>query len=203
MSSPCAFGRRLLRRAAAPAGAVALALTLAACSSSTSSSGAGNSNFVGGNGDITMVKAGQRKPAPELSGKTVAGATTSLAAYKGKVVVVNIWGSWCAPCRAEAPNLAKVATAEAGKGVQFLGINTRDLDRSNAARFDKRFGITYPSLYDPYGKLILKFPKGSLNPQSLPATLVIDRQGRVAGRALAALTEDQLHKLIDPVAAEK
>ncbi|SEG65554.1 Thiol-disulfide isomerase or thioredoxin [Actinacidiphila yanglinensis] len=202
MSSPRALGRHLLRRAVAPAGAVALALTLAACSSS-SSSGTGNSNFVGGNGDITVVKSADRKPAPQLSGETVAGGTTSLAAYKGKVVVVNIWGSWCAPCRAEAPNLAKVAAADAGKGVQFLGINTRDLERSNAARFDKRFGITYPSLYDPYGKLILKFPKGSLNPQSLPATLVIDRQGKVAARALAALTEDQLHKLVDPIAAEK
>ncbi|WP_335978456.1 MULTISPECIES: TlpA family protein disulfide reductase [Streptomycetaceae] len=203
MSSPRAFGRHLLRRAAAPAGAVALALTLAACSSSSSSSSGGNANFVSGNGNITVVKAGQRKAAPALSGETVAGGKTSLAAYKGKVVVVNIWGSWCAPCRAEAPNLAKVSKAEAGKDVQFLGINTRDLNRSNAARFDKRFGITYPSLYDPYGKLILKFPKGSLNPQSLPATLVIDRQGRVAGRALAALTEDQLHKLVDPIAAEK
>jgi thiol-disulfide isomerase/thioredoxin len=180
-----------------------LALVLAACSASTSGSSTGSSNFVGGNGEITTVKAASRVAAPALSGTTVAGGKDSLAAYKGKVVVINIWGSWCAPCRAEAPNLAAVATAEASKGVQFLGINTRDLDVSNAQRFDEKFKITYPSLFDPYGKLILKFPAGSLNPQSLPATLVIDRQGRLAARALKALTEDELRQLIDPIAAEK
>ena len=158
---------------------------------------------MGGSGEITTVKAADRKDAPDLSGKTVAGGQASLASYKGKVVVINIWGSWCAPCRAEAPNLAAVSAADASKGVQFLGINTRDLTASNAARFDKRFGITYPSLFDPMGKLIQRFPRGSLNPQSLPATLVVDRQGRIAARALKALSADELHQLVDPIAAEK
>jgi len=204
MSSPRALRRRVLRSAAALAGVAALALTSAACTSSSSTTtNPDGSNFVNGDGGITVLKSAERKAAPELSGETVDGGRASLAAYKGKVVVVNVWGSWCAPCRAEAPNLAKVAAADAAKGVQFLGINTRDLERSNAARFDKRFGIPYPSLYDPYGKLILEFPKGSLNPQSLPATLVIDRQGRVAARALKALSEDDLNQLINPIAAEK
>jgi thiol-disulfide isomerase/thioredoxin len=203
MSSPRALPHHALRSVAALMGAAALAFTLAGCDSSSSSSSSGGANFVGGNGAVTVVKAAQRQAAPALSGKTVAGGQASLAAYKGKVVVINIWGSWCSPCRAEAPNLEKVAAADADKGVQFLGINTRDLDVSNAARFDKRFGITYPSFYDPYGKLILRFPKGSLNPQSLPATLVIDRQGRVAVRALKALSEDDLRQIVDPVAAEK
>jgi thiol-disulfide isomerase/thioredoxin len=203
MSSPRALRRRSFRSAAALVGAAALTLTLAACDSSSSSSSSGSSNFVGGTGAITVVKAADREAAPALSGKTVAGGQASLAAYKGKVVVINIWGSWCAPCRAEAPNLEKVSAADAAKGVQFLGINTRDLDVSNAARFDKRFGITYPSFYDPYGKLILRFPKGSLNPQSLPATLIVDRQGRVAVRALKALSVDDLNKIVDPIAAEK
>jgi thiol-disulfide isomerase/thioredoxin len=182
-----------------------LALAAAACSSSSGAGGgnADGANFIGGTGEITMVKAADRKPAPDISGKTVAGGQDSLAAYKGKVVVVNIWGSWCAPCRAEAPNLAAVAAADASKGVQFLGINTRDLDVSNAARFDRTFKIGYPSLFDPYGKLILRFPKGSLNPQSLPATLVIDRQGRVAARALKPLSESELHQIVDPIVAEK
>jgi thiol-disulfide isomerase/thioredoxin len=178
-------------------------MTVASCSTSSSAAGSGNSNFIGGSGEINIVDAADRKPAPDISGKTVTGGQDSLAAYKGKVVVVNIWGSWCAPCRAEAPNLAKVANADKSKGVQFLGINTRDLDVSNAERFDKRFDVPYPSLYDPYGKLILRFPKGSLNPQSLPATMVIDRQGRVAVRALKPLSEDDLHKIIDPIVAEK
>lgn len=191
----------MLRGAALLAGTAALALTAAACSSGSSSSG--SSNFVGGNGEITHVDAADRTPAPDLTGRTVSGGTTSLAAYKGKVVVINVWGSWCAPCRAEAPNLAKVAAADASKGVQFLGINTRDLDTAPPKQFEKRFGITYPSFYDPSGKLISDFPKGTLNPQSIPATLVIDRQGRIAGRALKALSEDELHELLDPVVAEK
>ena len=205
MSSPRAHRfavRRALRSATALAGAVAMAFMAAACSSSSSKQPDG-ANFVGGDGSITVVKADQRKPAPDLSGKTVDGGHADLSAYRGKVVVINIWGSWCAPCRAEAPNLAKVAAADTAKGVQFLGINTRDLDVSNAQRFDKRFGIPYPSLYDPYGKLILKFPRGNVNPQTLPATLVVDRQGRIAARALKALSEDELNELIDPIAAEK
>jgi thiol-disulfide isomerase/thioredoxin len=204
MSSPRALGRPALSRALAAAGAAALGLVLAACSSSSSSgTSTQGSNFVAGNGQITTVKPADRKAAPDISGQTVAGGHTSLSAYRGKVVVINIWGSWCAPCRAEAPNLVSVAAAEAPKGVQFLGINTRDLDRNNAVRFDRTFKVTYPSLFDPYGKQILRFPKGSLNPQSLPATIVVDRQGRVAARALTALSEEQLTKLVDPVAAEK
>lgn len=193
----------MIRSAAALVGAAALAATIASCSTGSSSSSSDNANFIGGSGEITVVKAADRKPAPDISGKTVAGDQDSLAAYKGKVVVVNIWGSWCSPCRAEAPNLAEVATADQAKGVQFLGINTRDLDVSNARSFDKRFKMPYPSLYDPYGKLILRFPRGSLNPQSLPATLVVDRQGRVAVRALKPLSVDELHQIIDPIAAEK
>jgi len=178
-------------------------LSAAACSSSSSSTSKDGANFVGGNGEIITVKPADRKDAPALSGKTVDGGTASLAAYKGKVVVINVWGSWCAPCRAEAPNLAEVAKADAAKGVQFLGINTRDTDAANAASFDKRFGITYPSFYDPYGKLILQFPKGTLNPQAIPSTLVVDRQGRVAARVLKALSTAELHQLIDPIVAEK
>ncbi|MBM9504910.1 TlpA family protein disulfide reductase [Actinacidiphila acididurans] len=202
MSPTRALRRRTFRSTAVLAGIAALASTLAACSS-TSHSSSGQSNFVSGTGEITTVSAADRKPAPDLSGKTVDGTQTSLAAYKGKVVVVNVWGSWCAPCRLEAPNLVKVAAADQAKGVQFLGINTRDLAAANARQFEKRFAVPYPSLYDPDGNLLLRFPKGSLNAQSIPATLVIDRQGRIAGRALKALSESELNQLIDPIAAEK
>jgi thiol-disulfide isomerase/thioredoxin len=203
MSPTRAPRRRAVRGAAALAATAALVLSAAACSSGSSSTSKGGSNFVGGNGEIITVKPADRKAAPELSGKTVDGGTASLASYKGKVVVINVWGSWCSPCRAEAPNLAQVAKADEAKGVQFLGINTRDLNTANPATFDRRFGIGYPSFYDPYGKLIAKFPDGTLNPQAIPSTLVVDRQGRIAARVLKALSVADLNQLIDPIAAEK
>ena len=194
MSPSCARRRHPLCGAAVLAGTAVLSLTAAACTSSSSGTDAV---------EVITVKPGDRKDAPALSGKTVDGGTASLDAYKGKVVVINVWGSWCAPCRAEAPNLAEVAKTDAANGVQFLGINTHDTDMANAASFDKRFGIPYPSFYDPYGKLILQFPKGTLNPQAIPSTLVIDRQGRVAARVLKAMSTAELHQLIDPIVAEK
>jgi thiol-disulfide isomerase/thioredoxin len=203
MSSPRAFRRRTFAGAAAAlAGTAALASTLAGCSSGSGSS-SDQSNFVSGSGGITLVKAADRKPAPDLSGRTVDGSQASLAAYRGKVVVVNVWGSWCAPCRAEAPNLVAVANADKAKGVQFLGINTRDLEAAPAAAFEKHFAVPYPSLYDRDGSLLLRFPKGSLNAQAIPSTLVIDRQGRIAARALRPLSEDDLHRMIDSVLAGK
>ncbi|MFF3564409.1 TlpA family protein disulfide reductase [Streptomyces sp. NPDC002574] len=205
MSSTRAPRRGLLRGAAALAGATAFALAATACSTSTASSnGTGNgSNYVGGTGEISTIAQGHRTAAPELSGKTVDGAQLSLADYKGKVVVVNVWGSWCPPCRAEAPHLAEVAKQTKAQGVEFVGINTRDLQTAQAKAFEKEFDIPFPSLYDPAGDLLLRFPKGSLNPQAIPSTLILDRQGKIAVRALKELSAGELHKALDPVVAEK
>ena len=133
----------------------------------------------------------------------VDGKPLELSDYKGKIVVLNVWGSWCAPCRAEAPNLAKVAKETEDKDVQFVGINTRDLDRANAKAFERNYGVEYPSFFDPSGKLILRFPKGSLSPQAIPSTLILDREGRIAVRALKELSEKELRSALDPLTAEK
>ncbi|WP_316742788.1 TlpA disulfide reductase family protein [Streptomyces sp. MK7] len=185
------------------AGAAALALALSACGSGGTSGGSGNTNFITGSDGIATVKKGDRKPAPDLSGRTIDGKQLDIASYKGKVVVLNVWGSWCAPCRAEAPNLVKVAKDTAGKGVQFVGINTRDTSTQPALAFEKRYGVPFPSLYDPSGKLMLRFKKGTLNPQLIPTTIVVDRDGNIAARALQALSEEKLRKMLDPVVAEK
>ena len=74
---------------------------------------------------------------------------------------------------------------------------------TDAPRFEKEFEVPYPSLYDSSGKLLLRFPKGSLNPQAIPSTLFIDRDGKIAARALKALTEDELRKTLEPLVAEK
>jgi thiol-disulfide isomerase/thioredoxin len=195
--------RVLSRASLLTAGTAVAALTLSACGSGGTSGGSGNTNFITGADGIATVHKGDRKPAPDLSGRTIDGKQLDVASYKGKVVVLNVWGSWCSPCRAEAPNLVKVAKETAGKGVQFIGINTRDTSTQPAIAFEKQYGVPYPSLYDPTGKLMLRFKKGTLNPQAVPSTLVLDREGRIAARSLAALSEDKLRSMIAPVLAEK
>ncbi|MDT3396105.1 TlpA disulfide reductase family protein [Streptomyces sp. B1866] len=189
------------RAAAATAVLAAAALALTACGGGVSGGG-GGTGFVRGKGGVDTVAPGKRKAAPRIEGETLQGKRLNLADYKGKVVVLNVWGSWCAPCRAEAENLVTVAKDTAAD-TRFVGINTRDYGKANATRFEKEFGVPYPSLYDPNGKLILRFPKGSLSPQGIPSTLVLDRRGRIAARSLAALSEDRLRGMLKPLIAEK
>ncbi|MEU6525078.1 TlpA disulfide reductase family protein [Streptomyces sp. NPDC046924] len=194
---------RVHRRAALTVGTAVAALLVSACGSGGASGGGGNTNFVTGTDGISTVAKGERTPAPDLSGETLEGEPLSVADYKGKVVVLNIWGSWCNPCRAEAKYFAKVSEEYADQGVQFVGINTRDSSAGSALAFEKDFGITYPSLYDPTGKLMLRFEKGTLNPQAIPSTLILDRDGKIASRSLTALSEERLLKMLEPVLAEK
>ncbi|MFE2421823.1 TlpA family protein disulfide reductase [Streptomyces hokutonensis] len=198
-----AASRARSRAVLSTAGVAVAALVLSACSSGGTSGGSGNTNFITGSDGIATVKKGDRQAAPDLSGKTIDGRTIDTADYKGKVVVVNVWGSWCSPCRAEADNLVQVAKATAGKGVQFVGLNTRDTSTEPAVAFEKKYAVPYPSLYDPTGKLMLRFKKGTLNPQAIPSTIVIDRDGKIAARALQALSEEKLREMLDPVIAEK
>ncbi|MFI9819781.1 TlpA family protein disulfide reductase [Streptomyces sp. NPDC052013] len=191
------------RRAALTAGAAVAALLVTACGSGGTSGGGGNTNFVTGTDGIATAAEGERAAAPELSGKTVDGKQLDVADYKGKVVVLNVWGSWCNPCRAEAKYFTKVANAYADKGVQFVGINTRDTNIRAAQAFEEDFDVPYPSLYDPTGKLMLRFEKGTLNPQAIPSTLILDRDGRIAARSLSPLSEERLLKMLKPVVAEK
>ncbi|KIQ62599.1 MULTISPECIES: TlpA family protein disulfide reductase [Kitasatospora] len=178
----------------------ATALALAGCGSS--GSGGGSAGFITGKGGIATVPAGHRVDAPDISGTGLDGTgTLKLSDYRGKVVVLNVWGSWCSPCRAEAKGLQASAEKYADQ-VQFLGINTRDTDPANAVAFEKNFGVTYPSIYDPDGTQILKFPKGSLPPQSIPTTIVIDKDGKLAARAMRAMSTEDLDKMIEPVLAE-
>lgn len=185
------------------AGAAAGVLALSGCGSGTQGASSGDTKFVPGTGEITQVKKPDRKPAPEISTSAVNGGKLKLSDFRGKVVVLNVWGSWCAPCRAEAPNLAKVARDTKDKDVQFLGINTRDLDKANARSYERSYGIDYPSFYDPSGKQILRFPSNSLSPQAIPSTVILDRHGKIAVRALKGLSEQELRNALDPVLSEQ
>jgi thiol-disulfide isomerase/thioredoxin len=186
------------RRAAATVlGAVLAAGVLAGCSS-TEVGGSGDQGFVSGTGAITTLAPADRQLPGTVSGTTVDGHRVSLSDYRGKVVVVNVWGSWCPPCRAEAPALAAAARSLAGKDVVFLGINSRDPERAGPRAFQRRYGTPYPSIYDPQGRTLLAF-HGTLAPNSIPSTVVIDRQGRVAASVIGSVTRTTLDDLVSDV----
>jgi peroxiredoxin len=187
--------RRLGALVAASAGAA----LLAACSNSTG--GAGNTGFVSSAvTGITAIAPSARVAAPSLSGTTLDGKKLSLTDYRGQVVVVNVWGSWCTPCRVESAALEETYQKYQAKGVSFLGINTRD-DNAAAQAFVSSAGITYPSLQDPNETLVLAF-KSILPPTTIPSSVVIDRSGRVAVRILGEVTEPQLVQALDKVLGE-
>jgi thiol-disulfide isomerase/thioredoxin len=147
-------------------------------------------NYIAGDGSITEVAIANRAPAIEFSGTDLDGKAISSADYAGKVLVVNFWYAGCAPCRAEAPDLAKVAAEVAGKDVAFLGVNVRD-GAETAKTFNTTFGITYPSVTDLDGKVQLAF-SSSVAPNAVPTTLVLDKQGRVAARVLGRLASPSI-----------
>lgn len=157
-------------------------------------------NYVSGDGAVTEVAAADRGDPVAMAGTTLDDQRLDLASLRGKVVVVNVWGSWCPPCRKEAPALKRASVALMGADVAFVGIDTRDSDAA-ARAFVENVGIAYPNLSDPDGVLLLAF-KGDLNPNAIPSTLVLDRQGRVAARVVGEVSEGTLRGLVEPLVAE-
>jgi peroxiredoxin len=174
------------------------AFLLAGCGSDPSETSAGDgAGFVGGDGSIVIIDPDDRVAGPALTGSTLNGADFALADYRGDIVVLNVWASWCAPCRAEAPELQEVWEEVETQGVQFIGLNTRD--SNTAARgFVDTMGLTFPSVEDTDGRLQLLFAD-SLPPQAIPSTLVIDREGQVAARALGKVSASTLRGMIEEV----
>jgi len=173
---------------------------LSACSNEVGSSG--DSGFVSGKGIITRLPVSDRKEPGQVAGETLDGEPISLDDYAGKTVVVNVWGSWCAPCRAEAPDLVAASEELADDDVEFLGINSRDLDRVAAQAFQRRFEVPYPSIYDQQGKTLLAF-RGTLSPNAIPSTVVIDEEGRVAASVIGEVTKATLVGLVEDVVSEE
>ncbi len=154
--------------------------------------------FVSGSGAVTIIAPDDRGEPVVLSGQKVGGGELDVVALRGKVVLLNVWGSWCPPCRKEAPALKLVADEYADKDVQFIGILVRD-DVASAKAFNRKVGITYPSIDDYSNRNGLGFAK-SLPAQAIPTTWIIDAQGRVAVRIVSdSLTASTLAGLIDDV----
>ncbi|MFF5566340.1 TlpA family protein disulfide reductase [Streptomyces sp. NPDC012623] len=141
---------------------------------------------------------GERPTAPDLTGKSLEGDGIRLSDHRGKVVLLNAWASWCGPCRAEAPELKKIQEKWGGRGVDVLGIDN-DHSRADALAFQKEFRLSYPSLHDPAKRQILRLPRGLVNAQSLPFTILIDRTGKVAAARMGMVTEEEMAGLITPL----
>lgn len=157
-------------------------------------------NFVGSSYESTLFEVGSRPQAPAVSGPTVTGSKLSVASYRGDVVVLNFWGSWCAPCRDEAPALGTLASELQPKGVRFVGIDLRDQPAA-AQAFMQSFRISYPSISDPGGGIALEF-RATDPPAAIPSTIIIDRTGRIAARIIGPVTYAALRSLLKPIIAE-
>lgn len=176
------------RRALLTTTAAAVATALAGCTGQTDDTRT----------ESGLIAAGKRKAAPKVSGELLEGGTFDLGTQKGHVVVVNFWASWCAPCRAEAADLEEVYQATKGSGVVFLGINIRDEKDKAIAFHDGR--ASYPSLFDPAGKISLAF--SDVPPSAIPSTLIIDREGRIAAITRRDIRKADLQPLVEQVVAE-
>jgi thiol-disulfide isomerase/thioredoxin len=142
-----------------------------------------------------MYPVGNRERAPALAGTGLDGGHVSLRTVShGDIVFVNVWASWCTPCRTESPLLARSAAALSARGVRFLGID--ETDPPAAARaFVRRTGATYPQLVDPDGRLLRTLRM--LPQRGIPSTLVVDRHGRIAGRVIGRITAADIRAVVD------
>lgn len=175
----------------------ALIIGLAGCSADPET----DTGFVSGDGSVTVLNPDAREVAPILVGQDLDGQEISTADFPGEILVLNVWASWCAPCRAEAPALEEVAEEFIDQGVQLIGLNTRD-SKASANNFVRKYQVSFPSIVDTDGRLQLQF-RETLPPQAIPSTIVIDQSGRVAARALGAIEASTLSAIIDQLLLEE
>lgn len=136
-----------------------------------------------------------------MSGRTLDGARLSTADLKARLLVVNVWASWCGPCEEEAPTLAAVDAEFRVRGVRFVGINVR-VDLASAREFNARFSIRYPSIVDKDGSIAAQL-RPWLPLQAIPGTLVIDRDGRVAASVIGKVRRSVLTATLGDLLAER
>lgn len=154
-------------------------------------------------GGIVSLAADKRPVAPVLVGSTLEGASYTTGSLAGKVVVVNFWASWCDPCKAEAATLEQVYQDTRSKGVQFVGVDFRNDQKAQAKLFVQGRGITYPNLFDPDSRLSLAFQAKKISVAAVPTTVLVDRQGRIAGAVYGGPVRfTDLERMVDQLAAE-
>jgi peroxiredoxin len=180
------------------------AVLLAGCSTGAGAvdvNNGGEFRFVAGTPAGEVIPADERAAAPEFSGQLLGGGEFSSTELAGDVAVLNFWGSWCAPCRVETPEFQQVYADVKDQGVQFLGLNVKETSEQFAVAFVDRFGIEFPSLYDPRGEVALAFRGYPAN--AIPSTIVLDTQGRVAAVYTGTVSKKDLRTVIDRVLGEE
>jgi peroxiredoxin len=184
------LGRRAVVLTAAVLTGALLAVALVAAF------GGGNNGVteIDGNASAVVYAAGHRPLAPEFTATTLTGSKLSFSAYRGKVVVLNFWGSWCVPCREEASTLSVMAAQYQPSGVSFLGVDVRDTTAS-AEAFAQSFHVPYPSVSDS-SSLITQDFTAVVPIAGTPTTLVIDRTGHVAGAVFGTATYPELTAIL-------
>ncbi|HEX7658018.1 MAG TPA: TlpA disulfide reductase family protein [Pseudonocardiaceae bacterium] len=195
-----AFGRR--RIAVLAAVLAGLVLVLSGCATGSDAVAQGDSfTFVspGGKTEI-FYPVSERKPLPALSGQNLTdpSGTIGTGDFPNDVVVLNIWGSWCGPCRAEAPQLVQLLNQTKASGVQVLGIDVRD-QLSAAQDYVHDYQINYPSIFDPAGRSLLALHNYPRN--VVPSTIILDRQHRVAAVYLEAILAGKVLPEVQQLAA--
>ena len=196
-----------MRRLLALVASLAVLAPVPGCSTGTDAVAQGGTfEFVapGGKTDIFYDPPESRGRPGELAGPSLMdpAMTVSLNDFTGQVVVVNIWGQWCGPCRAEITELQKVYDATRRDGVAFLGIDVRDNNRDAARDFVIDRKVTYPSIYDPAMRTMIAFG-GKFPTTVIPSTLVLDRQHRVAAVFLRELLAGDLMPVVQRLTAEQ
>jgi peroxiredoxin len=189
-----------MRTLLALAGALALLTGCSTGADQVDVNNGGEFRFVAGTPAGEVIPADERASAPDFGGRLLDGAEFASADLAGDVAVLNFWGSWCAPCRVETPEFQEVYADVRDDGVQFLGLNVKEPSEQLALAFVERFGIEFPSLYDPRGEVALAFRDYPAT--AIPSTIVLDPQGRVAAVYTGLVTQDDLRSVIDLVLGE-
>jgi thiol-disulfide isomerase/thioredoxin len=180
----------------------AMVLSLSSCSSGVQgyASNGEQAGYVSGDRSVTTWDPGKRPGPIQLSGTTFAGDTVDVSAWRGDVVLINTWFAACPPCRAEAPDLAAIATEYADKGLRAVGIDNQD-EAGAAQAFERTFALPYSTIQDTDGTAIAAL-QGTVPLQAVPTTVLLDRQGHVAARILGMADPSTLRALIDDLLKE-
>ncbi len=165
------------------------ATLLTGCSAFGGLDGTGDKGYISGSGDIVQRPVAEREDPITLTGEDLDGDPLDLADLRGTPTVVVVWGSWCPPCVAEAPDVVDAAE-QLGERASFVGLNLRDPNQAQAQAFERNYEVPFPSFYSPDGREMLAF-RGVLTPRSIPAFVVLDEEGRVAASINGGLPSTQ------------